>query len=445
MHLKEKENRYLQLTYFILIPLLIIFRDIFGFGINKLIFIGLQIIFVLLSSKKDLIYIIVFIFPFLCGIPGTYIMLINLVAYIYKFRQINRSIFIFILYAFILEVFFAIIFKNFQIVDTLQYIEYLMIFLLLIYSKNSLNYKKLLQISVVSFLSVVSIIGIESIQKAPSNWFFLFRKGWYRFGNAFRSIEDGMILSLNSNNLAYYCIVGLSISLLLFLREKNKIGKILYTFCVGIFFIVGILSLSRAFILTFLIVVFLMFIANTKSLKKILLGLFFMVIFTIFIMIILERNSMILEGIMARFTDETMRTGGGRTSLAVSTFMEWIGNSFYFLFGTSVSSYDKTLVGIKGKIHCGLLQILYVYGIIAAPILLYILFKPVYILWRKYKIEMVYFIPWVSVIIFTQTIQFLNPTFLMFPYLIGLYSIKYGKESFKSRNMKKMCIALYKK
>lgn len=430
MFLNKKENKYLQIVYFILIPLLIIFRDIFGVGINKSIFIIFQVIFVLLGSKKDLIYIIIFIFPFLCGVPGTYIMLINLIAYICKFKKVNRVVFVFVLYAFVLEIFVSIVFKNFKIIDIVQYIEYIMIFLLLMYNKNSLNYKKLIQISIVSFLSAVSIIGIESVQKAPSNWFFLFRKGWYRFGTSFHIIKDGITLSLNSNNLAYYCIVGLSISLLLFLKEKNKIEKILYFFCTSLFFIIGILSLSRTFILTFLIVVFLIFIANIKSLKKILLGLFFMAIFIIIMVIILENNSMILEGIMTRFTDKTMSTGGGRTSLAVSTFIEWSGNAFYFLFGTSISSYGETLVGRKGQIHNSLLQILYVYGIVVAPILLYILFKPVYILWRKYRIKMIYFIPWISVVIFTQTIQFLNPTFLMFPYLIGIYSIKYGKNKF---------------
>ena len=423
----EKENKKLQFTYFILIPLLVIFRDVLGIEINKIFFISIQIIFVLLSGKKDLIYIIVFIFPFLCGVPGTYIMLINLIAYMYKFKQVNKKVFLFSLYAFILEVFVSIVFKNFKLVDIIQYVEYLMIFLLLIYNKMNINYKKIIQISIGSFLSTVLIIAVESVQKAPQNWFYLFRKGWYRFGDKFRTIEDGMTLSLNANNLAYYCIVGISISLLLFIKEKNKLIKIIYFFCMILFLIIGALSLSRSFVLVLLIIIFLIFVSNVKNLKKMLLGIFFIFIFVGAAIIILQKNTLILEGMITRFTSETMSTGGGRTTLTISTFTEWIGNYFYVLFGTSISSYNETMVGKAGQIHCGLLQILYVYGIIAAPILLYILINPVYILHKKYRIEIIYFIPWVSVIIFTQTIQFLNPTFLMFPYLLGIYSIKYGK------------------
>ena len=423
----KKENKYLQFTYFILIPLLIIFRDVFGLGINKLIFIGTQIIFASLSSKKDLIYIIVFIFPFLCGVPGTYIMLINLIAYILKFKEIKKEVFSFSLYALILEIFVSIVYENFEIIDVIQYIGYLTIFLLLIYNKSNLNYKKLLQISISSFLSVALIIGIESIQRAPDNWFFLIRKGWYRFGDDFRTINDGITLSLNANNLAYYCIVGLSISLLLLIKEKNKLKKSIYFFCMISFLGVGSLSLSRTFMLLFFIIIFLVFMLNIKNLKKTLLGIFCISIFVVGGIIIFGKNLMILEGFITRFTDETIGTGGGRTTIIVSTFTEWLGSYFYVFFGTSVSSYEKTMIGIAGTIHCGLLQILYVYGIVATPILLYILLKPLYILRKKYRVKMIYFLPWVSVVLFTQTIQFLNPTFLMFPYLVGIYSVKYGK------------------
>ena len=114
------------LTFYILsLSILILIRDIGGVGIPKTVFIGLCFLCMSIANKENLIYMIVFTIPFLCGLPGTYIMLFALLMFLFKSRRVNRSaLFLFVMLC-VLEIFASFFLRDNYIITIVQYLSFL--------------------------------------------------------------------------------------------------------------------------------------------------------------------------------------------------------------------------------------------------------------------------------------------------------------------------------
>ena len=417
------EQKKLRILYDITLVVLILVSDIGEVNIPKIIFIGASAVFMGCATAVDIVYMLAFTFPFLCGIPGTYIMLIALVCYVFKRRKVKSSLVLFCLFALILEFVNAILYDSLDMILIVQYMVYLFLLFSLIYDTDlSLNYKKLLQISVLGLLIVAGIIAAKSIIYAPTDWLYRLSRGWYRFGDDFAEDRSGMMLRLNANNMAYFCITGMSSTLLLFLsgNKREKFYNVIFS---AAFFVIGLFSMSRSFIVVAVLVVILFILSSVKNPRKVFSVMIIVSLVIFSALYLLSNNPELLAGFFKRFTNADMQTGGGRTSLIMKTIETWSSRILTILIGSGISGYYGVFTS---KIHCGLLQILYVYGVIGAPILLYFLLKPVILALKKEKIGIIYYMPWIAVVIFTQTIQFLDPPFLMFNYLVGIYAIRMG-------------------
>ena len=143
---------------------------------------------------------------------------------------------------------------------------------------------------------------------------------------------------------------------------------------------------------------------------------------------IFSKNPELLAGFETRFTDDTMETGGSRTGI-FQRYMEVYFSDFRFvLFGTGVTQ-GNVVAGMSGSMHNGTQQILVCCGLVGFVLYMVVLFGAALKASVGKKIHLVYWMPLLSVVVFTQTIQFLNPTMLMLPFVAGIYGLKCAKDS----------------
>ena len=414
------------LTFYILsLSILILIRDVGGVGIPKTVFIGLCFLCMSIANKENLIYMIVFTIPFLCGLPGTYIMLFALLMFLFKSRRVNRSaLFLFVMLC-VLEIVASFFLQDNYIITIVQYLSFIGILIFMIYDKNIIDYQLCIKLFNLGVLIVGFAILMIAFESAPSNWQYMFSRGWFRIGDTQVEENSGMMLVLNANSMAYFCLVGVSCSLLL-LEINNKRKKLLYIIETCLFITIAIMTNSRTFILM-LLIIFILYLKSRKvSIKSIVtLTLVVLCLGTIG-WVLLNNNTYLLKGIEGRFNDSTIGSAGGRTGLIPLYFARWSKNIRTLLFGSGVAGY-REVYKVNDSIHNGLLQIIVCQGICGTIIMAFILLQPICVSIKR-RVSLRYYLPLISIIFFTQTIQFLNPCFLMLPYIIGVLALKEGEK-----------------
>lgn len=415
------------LTFYILsISILILLRDIGGVGIPKTLFIGVCVLSMAIANKENLIYMIVFIIPFLCGLPGTYIMLFALLMFLFKSRRVKRSaLFLFVMVC-VFEMFALFFLQGNFITTSIQYISYIGTLIFIIYDEEDINYQLCLKLFNVGILIVSLAILVMTFKSAPTNWKYLFSQGWFRIGDIQMEENTGMMLVLNANSMAYFCLVGISCSLLLLEIDENTRKKLIYIIETCLFIAIAIMTNSRTFILMLVIILILFLISKKVSIKSIIAMLFVGFIIGLIGWTVMNNNTYLLKGILSRLNDSTIKSAGGRTELFPLYFERWSCKLRTLLFGAGVAGY-REVYKMEDSVHNGLLQVLICYGVFGSIMMAFVFFRPIFVGFNR-KVPLKYYLPVISVIFFTQTIQFLNPCFLMLPYIIGVLAIKEGEK-----------------
>lgn len=311
------------------------------------------------------------------------------------------------------------------IITIVQYLSFIGILIFMIYDKKIIDYQLCIKLFNLGVLIVGFAILMISLKSAPSNWQYMFSRGWFRIGDTQVEENSGMMLVLNANSMAYFCLVGVSCSLLL-LEIDNKRKKLLYIIETCLFITIGIMTNSRTFILM-LSVIFILYLKSRKvSIKSIVALIFVALCLGIIGWVILNNNTFLLKGIEGRFNDSTIGSAGGRTDLFILYFEKWSKNVRTLLFGAGAAGYAD-IYKLDGSIHNGLLQIFVCQGIIGSIMMAFVLLQPIYVSLKR-RVLLKYYLPIIAVVLFTQTIQFLNPCFLMLPYIIGILALKEGEK-----------------
>lgn len=140
---------------------------------------------------------------------------------------------------------------------------------------------------------------------------------------------------------------------------------------------------------------------------------------------LIEQAPELLIGVTTRLTDDTVSSGGGRFGLAVAYLNAMTENVRVALIGAGTTYYSYVL-GISGASHTGTIQVLACYGLIGSVIFFWGILSPLRRC-NQAKAPMLYCLPYIGCVIFVQTIQFINPTYLIFPYIICAYAIFEGR------------------
>lgn len=422
---KNKDKNILRL--FILgLAIMLILRDVAVVSISKYIFWTFSVLLMIHVGYETLIYMLCFMLPLVCGLPGTYIMPCALGLLIIKRGKVNAWQITLVIFALIMEIIAAIWYPVIVWANIVQYVSFAGIMLFLIHEERRLDYLFCVRIYLYSVCLLCCVIMTTGLMTAPEDWLDRFAKGQFRFGYTQMAELDGMALKLNANSLAYYSITGITCGI--YMAEKSKGARRIVCILIAcVTFIVGFMTTSRSWVLVAAICLILYLFSKATSPKRLATALtvFALLIYAFINMI--SRNPELLEGFYERFSRDDLETGNGRIDIFIAYMQVFINNPRYLLMGTGVTQY-KAMTGIYDSFHTGLQQILVSLGIIGSGIFMAGLIRPITVALRngRKKRRVVDWLPFLGIGLFTQTIQFLNPTMLMLPYIIGIYALKAG-------------------
>lgn len=227
--------------------------------------------------------------------------------------------------------------------------------------------------------------------------------------------------SMNANSLAYYSIVAFS--LVLVVKDVFKVPAIRWFF-IGFLFFAGLLTTSRTWLLIIAIVLIL-FAIFSKGKSKV--GFILFVGLVLFATLKFSDYYQVFSSrFEERMTSDNIETAGLRVDLfkAYNDFM--VNNKEYLAIGTG-AVYYKSVCCLPNSVHSGMQQIFVSYGIVGVILFFVIVlyFYKRYV--RREKISFIYYVPLIACFLFDQTIQFLNPVQLMFPFLASVLPLKMYK------------------
>lgn len=420
IHMRQKSN--LRISLFITgLSVLLCIRDLMFVSYSKWILVAFGCIFAMLSPVEEIIYMICFMLPLACGIPGTYLFLVFWCVLAIKEQKIKPVFLLIIIYWICKEIVATFWVDNPDIMEIIGYCIHVTLLFFLIYDEPIIDYKKCINIYLIGTIVLCTVIVVRTFLTAPSNWLWLFSNGWFRFGMADES-TSGMVLQLNANSLAYYCVVGIACGNLALANIGTS--KLIGFWSMVICLFTGVLTVSRTFLLVSGIVLITAVATMPKS-KTTTVGIFVISVIVIVAAIALIQNfPELIDGFMARLADKNMSTGGGRTVLFRRYLDAFLANPRLFFTGTGVCHY-KEITGIYNSMHNATEQIVVCYGIIGGLLFIGSILIPAFKA-KCTNTKLIQWIPAFTVLLFVQTIQFVNPDMLMLPYIVAIYSLRIG-------------------
>lgn len=413
------------IVYSSLIAFLLIARDIAGLSLNKYIFLAVSVGFMAFADFQTLCCMISFLIPLYNGLPGTYIRLVAALLLLAKDKgKVKGRIFGLIAIFSLLEFIASYWYTNTSITDILSYLTTLFLLLYFVNNTEKVDCEKCLKYFVLGTAVFCFVIIVRGIQTSQGSWLDMISAVQLRFGE---SEEEGMHISANANALGYYCIAGCFSAYNLFCsKESFHKGRAIYLALTVFMVTVGFLSLSRSYVIVFLGISFIYFLSRISDIRRVLGTLIITTSIMGSVNYLVLHNSVagsIWSGLVVRFNRADMLTGNGRTELFSYYFEVFFSNLRYMLIGTGVTQY-REVSGAYQSIHSMLQQILICYGFIGATIFLSAILKPVLMLKGKNHIAFVNYLPIIAVLLFSQTIQFINPYQYMLVYLCGVFAIQ---------------------
>lgn len=421
---EDIKNRLVYMFLFV-ISSLIYFRDINDFSINKIFFLGGYSLIFLLLESKDIIKVLSFTIPFLNGLPGNLILIVAVIILMCKKdMEITMTKIIFPILILCSELFHMMFYTSYFgiIVEIFRYLSFICIIGLIVYDNRiKIDYIKCLELFSIGVLIMCSIILLNTLKYYNLEELL---SGTIRYGNLTRIINTTkMMLSNNENNIGYYCIMAMSSLLVLTSQSKKKFSY--YLIFIGVFFY-GILTMSRAFLLTSIGVIIFYRILISNSIFKVIKNIIILSIILIGMYLLVDFILPdVLHGLLDRFKDADLLNG--RTDIFSVYTQFLINNPIYLLIGMGLFGTHQ-ISGIRGVTHNGFQQIVLAYGIIGFVlflIFLYSMCKKAY----KNKVKTVNYLPLIVMIIYVQSIQLIKPYELMLGFLIAYFALQIKKDN----------------
>lgn len=423
---KEKTTSFFILTVLILL----IINYVFSVSLNEFVYVVFFSVLFSLSRKENIIEMLCFFFPLSPLISSvTYIWLIVLAIMVVKSGLIiKKSRSLIILFFVVLEL---VAHYLYGISDTNRMGGYLLCMAVMIYliyeDDPCIDYENCLILYSWGAFSLCAFYLENAMAHSPSGWMAMMAAGSLRIGGVVHSAFEGMTIDINANTLAYLALTGTVTSIVLFRNKAilNDLHRILFIFQMIFVTVIGALTVSRSWLLVIAICAILLYMSQKKTKNTMLKYLLIILLIILSGAVIFSQgNNFIVNAFVKRFTNGEMKTGAGRTEIFEQYMtLFWADDRFIWL-GTGVTDY-REVINMWQSMHMGLQQILICLGVPGAIVFLISVIKPVAFAIKE-RLSLLYWIPFVAIVLFTQTIQFLNPWLIMLPYVIGVYTLKYG-------------------
>lgn len=397
---------------YLLLTMLLIVRDVLMIGVHDVAIVGLIGICMLLLPYRKAVPFLFFTFPLTCGIPG-YTMLVAFIILLLKGPRLNGYQLFPLLMLVLLELLSDLTYKS-DSATFMAVTSFLSFSALLFYFMNSYNDRFEIHDCITSYilgtLLCLSIIAYVML----SQWNLeTILSGAVRSG-ALGAIENKISnqhghLAANANTLAYFALS--SISCIVCYWKKININKVILTIIGALTLFLGFFSVSRTYLMCLgLLFVLYIFITDRSGRLK---YLFLMLLMALFVVVVFpDILDTMTGGFETRSEEGNFQTAGGRTILFSQYQERWLANPTAIFIGAGAICHAEVL-GMKEYMHNALQQIWVCLGSVGFLLYLVLFFRYL----KRYfsKSKMVYYLPFFITFLFDQSIQFLNPYYLMLP------------------------------
>ena len=229
-----------------------------------------------------------------------------------------------------------------------------------------------------------------------------------------------MYIAANSNTLAYFNIVA--ITSLFTIRKRVPISVLWILF--PLLFLIGMMALSRTWFVVLILFIFIILFKNAKKGTVLLSFLIVMLIISLLISIYIPT---VFDALVGRFSEGDVKGGNGRIDLF------WEYNDYLFknldalIIGTG-ACYYKQVCQLSNSCHNSIQQVIVSYGMLGSLLLFY----PFYNNTKKYVKHNVLSepaLPFWAAFVFLQTLQVLEPTYLMLPLIPAIILLKNNQKN----------------
>lgn len=419
---KVSINRVVFVLVVTLLSILLIARDIASLSMNKFVYLAICALGILFTDMNSFMQLLSFIFPLMCGLPGTYVILVAVARFIF-IEGLDKRTIKYILFVIMFEMFASIWYGTMLDSDMVHQMLALCLLFIMLHNHKGVDYYKCLQMYWLGTVIVAFVIVCSTLMNAPSDWLSLFAKGWFRFGSD--SLEDiqTMTLRLNANTLAYYSLVSTMFGIIMVIREKGIVRLVVF---IGTVFLMlsGVLTNSRSWLLIVGGCLALYYLSQVRNVKYLFVSVIIALLLAGAAWKLTEIAPELLTGITTRMTDETMADGNGRIDIAIECLQAMSNDIRVALAGAGTTHYMRVL-NLSHATHNGTIQILISYGLVGSVIFFWGIVSP---LWENgvHKAPVLYWLPFIGCVLFVQTIQFINPCFLIYPYIVAVYALLDG-------------------
>ena len=212
-----KTRKTKMIVFIIMNTCLLVARDVWLISFPKEVFIIIEALFLFVANADEMIEMLCFLFPLLCGLPANFIMIIAMVFYIIKRRSIKGPQLLAILVFSLLELLAFTRYRDSNYIELIGYITHISIFFLVLFDEE-IDSKRCIQNFIIGTTICLSIILWTSFTQVSANWLYLLSRGWFRIGRY--TTEQGIHLSLNSNTVSNYSAVAIMLAICLLATTK---------------------------------------------------------------------------------------------------------------------------------------------------------------------------------------------------------------------------------
>lgn len=362
----DKEKIFLGIL--IVFSFLFIIRDVLQLNIPRSVFIFLAVIICLFFNNNHVYCFLAFIIPGANGISYTFISLIILLSLITKGINFNSTIIIIGLILSVIEI-LSFIYGPFNLFELVRFMGvFFVAFLYMGETKNNYDHAKILNYFYFGFIvAMINLFGQYIMHYSIIELFNLS----IRFGNTeelFGYGKDAILLSYNANGLGTLCLLVIFTTLIMAKFQNKKIYYILTFFSI----LVGVMTQSRTFLLSFLMTIVVYFLFNIRSvrdfLRVILLG---SIIGGICVFIFATVLSSYAESLLERF--QTSDLFNGRIEIMQYYLLESLKYPLRFLFGVGMQDYQGKYL-YEMSCHNAFQEIMITWGITGLFIIVYLFY-----------------------------------------------------------------------
>ena len=381
---------------------LLFLRDFVGIAIPSILFLFLTLIIAAFADKTEILAFCFCCIPILNAFQSKYALLICICFYIFRHhkKKVNISHILPILFLFFWELLHGLS-KSFPLIDVVRvFTELFFCCFILSLSKDAFDFKKIFRSMAFTAATVYMILLFSQLQEVNYQIDLLF-SGVFRFGYAVDT--EVMSIGIHPNYLSFICLCCIEgLSLIIYKKQHSILDIVL----VIVLSILGLLTMSKKFILSVFAFLILFVFCQKNRLKTIFVFVILLIIVLLLLMYVFPTA---YEAILARFEEEDLSTGRNDIFKHFTNLL--LNDAKLFLFGVGLYGYENTILTNYYNIipHNGIQELFVMWGL--PGFLLFTVFA--FLFFKKARksnsnIKFVNYIPLVTMILHIMVSQMIS-------------------------------------